>query len=126
MFDLNTQFQQIHSLTAQLQEALSEPQTIQPKKQIDEKYIVDLLDRSDKAVKQAVVAIYKRQTSDEQYCKATNHHNKVGFSAYDAPFGSDLAKKVLDGFSLTPKQIVACRKLVKKYRKQLLQIALEK
>lgn len=63
--------------------------------------------------------LYARQTEDEKGGKRTEHSNGIGFSAFDAQFGTDMAEKVLAGYSLTEKQLNAISKMLVKYRRQL-------
>ncbi len=82
-----------------------------------------LLDRSDKAVEHAVVAIYRRQTSDEQVTGETRHHNRRGFASCHAHLGTYYAKWILSGHRLTGGHLVRARHMVQCYSKQLLQVA---
>lgn len=82
-----------------------------------------VLDASDRAVERAVVALYNRQTADEQASHTTKEHNGVGFGYADADFCSDIAKKVQRGWSLNPRQIAVTRNKVKRYHRQLVEIA---
>ena len=70
-----------------------------------------------------VVAIYERQTSDEQKSGETRHHNKMGFSALDAPFLSSIAEQIKAGRNLSQKQIESARRCMGKYAGQLTSIA---
>lgn len=74
----------------------------------------------------ALVAIYRRQTADEQSSGHTVHSNGVGFSGADAEFGSSLAVQIMQGRSLSMRQIAYARKIAAKYAKQLERIANEK
>ncbi len=85
--------------------------------------IVELLNTSDRAVVRAVVAIYKMQTEDEKSQGVTTHHNSVGFSSTDAEFLTGIAKSALEYDGLTTKQLEITRKKIKKYWKQLLNLA---
>lgn len=73
-----------------------------------------------------VVAIYEKQTADEKNTDSTNRTNGVGFTGADARFGSSIAKRLIAGGGVTPNQLVACKKMMKKYAGQLLRIAKEK
>jgi hypothetical protein len=88
-----------------------------------EEEIVELLEKSNKAVDRAVVAIFNRQTQDEKVVEDTKHCNSIGFSASDAHRGSYWAKWVLRGKALTGKHLEDARKTMRKYRKQLVDIA---
>lgn len=82
-----------------------------------------LLEKNDLAVERALVALYNRQTADEQATHTTAHHNGMGFNGVDADFGTSLAEKVLKGWKLSPKQLAAARKMLRKYVGQLLVVA---
>lgn len=88
--------------------------------------ILALLAERDAAVARALVALYERQTADEQSALITTHHNKMGFNGLDARFGSELARKVLKGWTLSPKQLAAARKMLRKYAGQLVLVANQK
>lgn len=82
-----------------------------------------LLDSKPQAVVRALIAIYERQTEDEKATHATKLHNGVGFSAFDAEFCTDLAKKAKRGWTLSPKQLAVARNKMKRYWRQLAEIA---
>ncbi len=88
--------------------------------------IVALLDRSDRAVEQAIVRIYDRQTRDEKQVEATTHLNGIGFQACDARRGSYWARLILDGRQLFADRMPKARAMAKKYRSQLAVLAFEK
>ena len=85
--------------------------------------IRELLDRSQKAVERAVVAIYRRQTEDEQASQETRWHNRVGFAACHAHLGSYYAKWILSGRHLSGLHVERARRMVRHYAGQLHQIA---
>lgn len=87
--------------------------------------IRDLLSNSDRAVVKAMFAIQKRQTADEQAGHLTRHTNGIGWSKFDAPWMADMIAKYNRWGSLTPKQLAVTRNKVKRYARQLLEIALE-
>ena len=89
----------------------------------DKQKIQALLSRSDRAVMRAVVAIYRRQTSEEQVGMVTTESNGRGFGLYDAELLSNVAKTLLDGRPITEKQLAISRNKMKKYWRQLLEIA---
>ncbi|GER34335.1 casein lytic proteinase B4 [Striga asiatica] len=83
----------------------------------------------------AVCAIYRRQTSEEQFHQATLVHNGRGFSQVHAPRGSDLAKFLTDGDpdgdvnktvdelqKFDTRGVEQCRKLAIHYSRQLFDI----
>lgn len=46
--------------------------------------IETLINTNDRAVERAMVAIWERQTRDEQATETTRHHNGIGFSGWTA------------------------------------------
>ena len=85
--------------------------------------MVSKLDASQRNVELAVLAIFKRQTADEQATNNTSHNNSMGFNGLDAEFGSSLAKNIEKYGKLTPNQAGYARKLIGKYWKQLIEVA---
>lgn len=85
--------------------------------------IKDLLQRNDRAVERALLAIYNRQTDAERQAERTVVHNGVGFNAFDAPLGSYLASWVGKGKPLTGPFLDKGRRLASKYVGQLTEIA---
>lgn len=85
--------------------------------------ILALIDSNDKAVGRAVVAIYRRQTQEERNAEATLKHNNVGFNSYDARYLSYVATYYMRHQQLTGKHLAKARSKVRKYWKQLLEIA---
>ncbi len=97
---------------------------------MDKQYINNLLINNDKAVARALVALYKRQTEDEQNSEATIVKNMAGFTPSDAQIGSSMATFYLKFNRLSEKQIAYWRKpnakgvpRICKYSGQLLKIA---
>lgn len=86
-------------------------------------WVLAQLDSSQRNVELAVVAIFNRQTSDEQATNSTNNLNSMGFNGTDAEFGSSLAKSILTYGKLSPRQAEYARKLIRKYWKQLIEVA---
>ena len=74
-------------------------------------------------LERAILALYKRQTADEQERERTRHRNRIGFNSCDAPFLTSLAKWLLSGRHLTEKQCYKARIKVAKYAGQLARIA---
>lgn len=78
-----------------------------------------------------LLAIFKKQTADEQNTEQTQHNNSVGFSAFDAQLLSSYAKQVLEfeagrskySSPLSPKQFLILRQRMEKYAMQLARIA---
>ena len=94
-------------------------------KEWTEEDIITLLDNRQDAVERAILAIYKRQTAGEQITGHTIEANGVGFSSYDDKTGTYLATYILSNRHLTGIYIERARKLAKKYRRQLTEIANE-
>ena len=85
--------------------------------------IKSLIDRSDAAVERAILAIFRRQTADEQNAENTIHHNRIGFASCHAHLGSYYAKWILGGRHLDGKHLDKARRMVRWYSRQLCQIA---
>lgn len=97
-----------------------------------------LLERSDKAVEQATIRLWERQTADEQQAQQTGHKNGEGFNGTDAEILSSFAEQ-LQGIGsytwngrtytrkgpkpLSDKQMEIARRKVVKYAGQLAEIA---
>lgn len=89
---------------------------------------------NDAWVVRAILAIYARQTADEQQSYTTKHYNKVGFSGIDSTILSKYAVQIGEfnkGRSkfrtpLSRGQMACARKLMMKYAKQLARIARER
>lgn len=81
---------------------------------------------NDKAVLRGVLAIYDRQTADEQSADTTSHNNGIGFNGVDAPIMSSFAKFILKYNRLSEKQMAIARKKMVKYCGQLTRIANER
>ena len=86
-----------------------------------------------RVIGRALVALFKRQTKDEQAINATEVHNKVGFTGADARSGSITAKYFMRHGKLQNWQIDRWLKQDKngsprlvKYHKQLNEIANER
>jgi hypothetical protein len=82
-----------------------------------------LLDTNDVAVLRALIAIFNFQTDYEQDAEVTRERNNVGFSGIDGEILSSFAKQVKKRGSLSEKQMVIARKKMKKYWRQLVEIA---
>lgn len=89
----------------------------------DKEAINALLDRSDKAVMKALLQLYARQTESERQMQTTTDANGVGFNYRDAEVLCDIAKRVRQWGRLTPKQTELVRGRIKKYWRQLAEIA---
>jgi hypothetical protein len=88
--------------------------------------ITALLTSSDRAVERAMVAIWKRQTADEQATETTRHSNGVGFSGWTARSGTYYAGWVQSGRQLTGKHLDKARKIALHHAGQLTAIANER
>lgn len=86
-----------------------------------------LIRENDLAVARAISALYQRQTASEQSGENTDVGNGVGFNKIDAPFLTSIAK-ALPRYNnhMTQRQLTAARKMLPKYWRQLLEIAVEK
>jgi hypothetical protein len=74
-------------------------------------------------IDRAVLALYREQTADEQADQWTRHVNGRGFNATDAPFLSSLAQWIEKRGSLTVNQRAAALRRVRKYSRQLADLA---
>lgn len=92
----------------------------------DKDQILELLRVNDKAVARAILALYARQTADEQSGDRTSHSNGVGFNQIDARFMSSVAKALPKWNNhMTERQLKTARKMLPKYHRQLVEIANE-
>lgn len=97
--------------------------------QEDVKRIFELYQQTptDERIKQkicrALVALYERQTEDEQSTETTSTKNGIGFNGIDAPILTSLAKFYQERGFLTPKQVDLAAKRLQRYTKQLAHIA---
>jgi hypothetical protein len=81
-----------------------------------------LLDRNDLAVERAVVAVFNRQTDDEQEAFETKHRNGRGFASCHAHMGSYYAKWVLSGRRLDGRHLDRARRMMRHYAGQLAEV----
>ena len=87
------------------------------------------LEKSDYAVCQALVTLYRQQTASEQRYKEASQRNGVGFNKRDAKFCSSLAEQVLRNnregrrYLLSYSQIQYARRIILKYSNQLAKLA---
>lgn len=70
-----------------------------------------------------LLRLWERQTPDERATHETRYQNARGFNAFDAEFAGAMVDKWREYGRFTPKQAAAVRKMLKKYRKQLAEIA---
>ena len=85
--------------------------------------IEELLRSNPRAVERAMMAVWERQTADEQNTDTTKHHNGIGFSGWTARFGSYYAKWCRSGRRLTGKHLERARKIALHHAGQLTRIA---
>lgn len=85
--------------------------------------IEELINGNDRAVERAMVAIWERQTADEQETQDTRHHNGRGFAAWSARSGTYFAEWVRSGRRLTGKHLVKARKIALHHAGQLTDFA---
>ena len=85
--------------------------------------LLGLLNRSDKAVGEALLRLLARQTSEERQARATRESNSRGFTAFDAEILTSLAEFYRRAGFLTNKQLPKARAKVVKYWRQLLEEA---
>lgn len=95
----------------------------QTKKVWTETEIEQLLNNSDKAVIRGVIAIYERQTAEEQNIGDTKVLNGIGFNGADAKFLSYCATYAKNKGTLSGEFLNKARTRIKKYRRQLTDIA---
>ena len=78
-----------------------------------------------KAMFRALHSLYERQTVSEQATHESREQNGRGFTKFDAELLSDIAKKSEKYESLTPKQTQLVGRRIRKYHRQLVEIANE-
>jgi len=93
------------------------------KKQFHKNEIKEKLATDNRWLERGIVAIFKYQTDVEQQSEMTTDKNGVGFNGLDAEFLSSLAKQVMQGKTLSERQIEYGRKKMLKYAGQLTRIA---
>jgi hypothetical protein len=101
------------------------------KKSIDHA-IACQIDNDPQFIEQAILALYRKQTENEQSTRRTYERNRAGFSAPDAFEFSRMAERLLEGERLSQSDLESCRHPMKngmprlaKYRRQLHQTYLE-
>jgi len=92
---------------------------------MDTRMIREKVSTDAKWAERAVVALYHRQTADEQVIRETSIKNGVGFNGADANILTSFAEQIMRGRRLSPKQLAIAYKKLPKYAKQLLSIALD-
>ena len=86
---------------------------------------------NDQWLYRGLIAIYDRQTADEQNSETTKHDNGIGFSGTDAQILSSFAQQVIEfntgkskfNHPLSLRQKELCRRKMNKYAMQLVRIA---
>lgn len=81
------------------------------------------LETNDVWLFKGLVAIFNKQTADEQDSGVTCHENGMGFTGADAEFMTSLANQYLVCGSLSKRQTEVVRKRMLKYAGQLAKIA---
>ena len=87
--------------------------------------VVDLMEKDDGYVVGALMALYQQQTESERVSHSTHLYNGRGFNAIDAPILTSFAEFYQKRGFLTPKQIIAARSILFKYRNQLENLGIE-
>ena len=82
-----------------------------------------LINTNDRAVERAMVAIWERQTRDEQATETTRHHNGIGFSGWTARSGTYYAGWIMSGRRLTGKHLDKARRIALHHAGQLTDFA---
>lgn len=86
--------------------------------------LLEKLETNVRWVERAIIAIYHRQTLDEQSNNTTKYHNNVGFSAAHARLGTYYARwLMINGNHLSGQHIEKARKIAIRYVGQLVDIA---
>ena len=81
--------------------------------------IEDMLRTQNGAVERAMVAIWERQTGDEQVTQTTNHSNGRGFCGWAARSGTYYAEWVRSGRRLNGKHLDKARRIALHHAGQL-------
>lgn len=81
------------------------------------------IETSQEWLERGIVAIFNRQTRDEQADQVTKHQNGVGFNGVDARYMSYLARWLKSGKHLSGNHLVKARNKMVKYVGQLTKIA---
>lgn len=88
-----------------------------------EEFIREKIKTDEQWMLRGLVAIWKKQTADEQATWVTRHSNSVGFTGVDGGFFSKMAERVHNGWGLSEKQAACVRRAMPKYAGQLRKIA---
>jgi hypothetical protein len=76
-------------------------------------------------VSKALLMLYQQQEVDERRVQITTHNNGVGFNKGDSPFLSYCSLKFINKQTLSADEERDCRRMMKKYAKQLSQLMSE-
>ena len=90
---------------------------------LSKEIIREKLATNDAWLIRAVMAIFEKQTAQEQTSEETRENNGVGFNGTDAAILSSFAKFYAARGFLSPKQLAIARRKMPKYAGQLLTIA---
>lgn len=86
--------------------------------------IAHKLATDDRWLIRGMIAIWERQTEDEQSTESTEEQNGVGFNGLDAPILSSMVAQIQRPHGrLSVRQMEVIRKMMKKYAGQLTKIA---
>ena len=83
------------------------------------------LSTDDAFMLRGLIALYQRQTADEQNSASTMHSNRQGFSAYTARQGTAIAKKAIANRYIGWTEMEIARNICRKHAGQLVTIANE-
>lgn len=86
-------------------------------------FIKEKIQTNDKWLYRALVRLFENQTLEEQSTENTSINNGIGFNSVDAGILSSFAKFYIKNGFLSEKQKIIARKKIKKYTKQLYNIA---
>lgn len=118
----------VDSISAE--ETVMEQTTLPPAKVWTKEAILALIDRwtipgeeNGKAMFRALHSLYERQTLGEQETHESHEQNGRGFTKFDADLLTDIAQKSEKYGSLTPKQTQLVGRRIRKYHRQLVEIA---
>jgi hypothetical protein len=90
---------------------------------LTKEYVRKMVTTNEVWARHAILALYQRQTGDEQSVGATKHDNKMGFNRTDSGILSSFAQQLQAGRSLSSKQLTIAYSKLGKYSSQLLSIA---
>lgn len=85
----------------------------------DKESIIYLLESNPQAVLRAILVIWNNQTPEEKMLMFPEVINNVGFNKYDAPFLSQVARKLEKHNKLTLEEFLEARRRIRKYWKQI-------